>query len=464
LLNQQSTYSGATDISTLNILGGTVTVGGDIMDTLVANAAAHTGTLTLNGGTLDLQGHNIGGASAANNIDVLNFQSGTLQNVNHINNGADLVKTTTGTLVLAGTNSYAGATDVQNGTVSFSTTSAGATSQGLGVGTTINLGVAAASSGVLNYTGIGGTLDKAINALGNGLDTVQNTGSGQLTLSGAIAKNGTTLTFKGGSSGINVTGQITGASASSDLIIGPGTTILANANNSYNGPTTVQSTGKLVVTGAITGTGNTVTVQSGGILAGSGSIAAAVSISGGTITAGSGNTANDSVGKLTMSASSGNELAASGTTTYDWKYASAAGADTSPFTNAGTNWDVLSITNLSVTNTVDVVPIAITGATSFNPGTNYQFDIATNVGANYATLAAKFQLDMSALTNTFAPAVGANSSNFSIGDDSANGGEIYINYSAAPEPTSMMLLGLGVCGMTLRRRRRASKTAESAKS
>jgi hypothetical protein len=86
------------------------------------------------------------------------------------------------------------------------------------------------------------------------------------------------------------------------------------------------------------------------------------------------------------------------------------------------------------------------------------------VGANYATLAAKFQLDTSGLA-TFASTVGATTgySNFSIGDDSANGGEIYINYSAAPEPTSMMLLAVGAGGMTLRRRRRRVRNRDAAK-
>jgi hypothetical protein len=70
----------------------------------------------------------------------------------------------------------------------------------------------------------------------SGAGTIRNTG-GALTLSGALSKNGTTLTLAGGSNGITVSGTISGSNANSDLIIDGGTTTLTNANNSYNGPT-----------------------------------------------------------------------------------------------------------------------------------------------------------------------------------------------------------------------------------
>ena len=54
------------------------------------------------------------GTSAAP-IGTLNFQSGTLRNVADINGGAAMIKTTTGTLTLAGVNSYTGATTVVGG-------------------------------------------------------------------------------------------------------------------------------------------------------------------------------------------------------------------------------------------------------------------------------------------------------------------------------------------------------------
>ena len=100
-------------IGSLNISGGTVTLGADITKAATAGNGSR-GTLNLTGGILDMQGNRIGGAIP---IDVLNFQAGTLQNVAEINYGATVVKTGTGTLVIAGNNAYSGSTVVSNGTL-----------------------------------------------------------------------------------------------------------------------------------------------------------------------------------------------------------------------------------------------------------------------------------------------------------------------------------------------------------
>lgn len=151
-----------------------------------------------------------------------------------------------GELVLSGANTYTGNTLVQNGKVSINSVAPGSAPQPLGRSTDVHLGVAGASSGTLVYTGGAGTLDKHISALGNGSDTIQNSGSGLLTLSGTLTKTGTTLTLKGGASGIRVTGAITGntGSRNSDLVIDGGTTTLASANT-YNGPTYIINGGTL---------------------------------------------------------------------------------------------------------------------------------------------------------------------------------------------------------------------------
>ena len=104
-----ATSTGTTG-GTLTITGGTVTSNADILK----GAGISTDTVTLNGGTLDLKGHNLGSAVLINN---LNFRSGTLQNVLQINNGAGLSKSTAGTLILAGINSYTGTTSVNQGTL-----------------------------------------------------------------------------------------------------------------------------------------------------------------------------------------------------------------------------------------------------------------------------------------------------------------------------------------------------------
>ena len=102
--------SGGDGSSTLDITGGTVTLGGNII-----GGGAGISTLTLDGGTLDMQNHAIG--QAGTTIDILNFRSGTLRNVQQINNSAGLTKTTAGTLTLDGTTPYTGMTTVDAGTL-----------------------------------------------------------------------------------------------------------------------------------------------------------------------------------------------------------------------------------------------------------------------------------------------------------------------------------------------------------
>ena len=151
-----------------------------------------------------------------------------------------------GTLELTGLNTYNANTNVGDGTISINTVGTGASPQSLGAGGTVNLGSPGTSSGALIYTGGAGTLDKDINALGNGADTVQNAGSGLLTLSGTLDKTGTVLTLKGGANGITVSGSITGntGSPNSDLIVDGGPVTL-NSANSYNGPTYIINGGTL---------------------------------------------------------------------------------------------------------------------------------------------------------------------------------------------------------------------------
>ena len=171
-----------------------------------------------------------------------------------ISGAGALTKTSTGTLELAGANTFGGKTEVRNGTLTFANGNASATAdQALGKAATVDLGVVSTSSGVLEYTGsAAATLNKDINALGNGSDTIRNNGGGLLTLTGTLTKNGTVLTLQGGGYGITVNGTIAGSSANSDLVIDGGTITLDSANT-YNGPTYIINGGSLVanVSGAL---------------------------------------------------------------------------------------------------------------------------------------------------------------------------------------------------------------------
>jgi autotransporter-associated beta strand protein len=106
-----SQASAGTSTATLNVTGGTFTSNANIVD----GGGASTSTITLDGGTLDLTTHSIGGG---NPIDNLNFQSGILRNVGQINNGfTGVTKTSPGTLTLSGTLAYTGDTRISEGTL-----------------------------------------------------------------------------------------------------------------------------------------------------------------------------------------------------------------------------------------------------------------------------------------------------------------------------------------------------------
>ena len=196
--------------------------------TLSANS---TGNITLTAGA------NNGGSITNNGSGTNTVTVGTIgSNVTSVTQNA-----ANSLLLLNGANTYTGKTVVQNGTVSFTTGNTSSTgAQSLGANSDLDLGVATTSSGTLNYTGAAGTLAKNINALGNGSDTIQNNGTGTLTLTGTITKNGTVLTLKGGTNGITVsgTGTIAGSNSGSDLVVDGGNVTLSTANT-YNGPTSI---------------------------------------------------------------------------------------------------------------------------------------------------------------------------------------------------------------------------------
>ncbi len=105
-----ATNTSGTVTGLLNLSNGTFSAGAD----LLSAGVTATGTINLAGATLDLHGNKIG--SAAKPINFV-AGSGTLQNLAELNGGGTLVKSTVGTLTLAGTNTYTGATTVSAGTL-----------------------------------------------------------------------------------------------------------------------------------------------------------------------------------------------------------------------------------------------------------------------------------------------------------------------------------------------------------
>ena len=166
-LASQATASTAS--GTLNITGGTFNSQVDILN----GGGTNTTTITMNGGNLNLFGHKLGSVT---NLDVLNFQSGLVQNVGEINAGATpLVKTTAGTLVLSNANNHTGGTVLGAGSLVL----AGSLNSSL-----------TATNGVLTGSGtINGSLTLASGATNrvriNGLTPVS--GFDQLTVTGAAS-------------------------------------------------------------------------------------------------------------------------------------------------------------------------------------------------------------------------------------------------------------------------------------
>ncbi|WP_172683259.1 beta strand repeat-containing protein [Verrucomicrobium spinosum] len=103
--------------ATLNLTGGVLRTNAAILEGGGANSTTTNTatTITLNGGMLDMTGHDIG--SLANKIDTLNLQSGVLKDTGEINGGDAITKTTAGTLILEGDNNFTGDTNVSAGTL-----------------------------------------------------------------------------------------------------------------------------------------------------------------------------------------------------------------------------------------------------------------------------------------------------------------------------------------------------------
>ena len=334
ILSGNNTYTGATTVSTgvlrashANALGttgngttvssgaalelsGGISIGAEALS-LTGNGISSTGALrnisgnNAYGGVISLAGATTIGSDAGNlTLPSGSSITGTNTNLTIVGSGnitindaiatgtGTLTKNGTGTLTLGGSNSYTGATTLNTGNISFSTTAALANSSSLSM----------ANATSLIYTGGAASLGSNITVTGGtgSTGTIRNSGTGLLTLSGALSKNSTTLTLAGGTNGITVSGVISGSNPNSDLVIDGGTITLTNANNTYNGPTFIINSGTLnaSVVGALpTSTLSAVTIN------GSSTLALGDSQSVASLSGTSGSTVNLNASTLTINGS-----------------------------------------------------------------------------------------------------------------------------------------------------------------
>jgi autotransporter-associated beta strand protein len=229
-----STYNGSTQIlnGTVVYLGNNALSDGTAV--VINGGALNIGNRTDTVGSVTLTNGSILGTTGVLTVNaagggIYDMRNGTVSAI--LAGTANLTKTTNGTLILSGNNTFSGATTLSAGNISISNVGAfGSTS-----------GVSMADGTTLLYTGGAGTLGANI-TIASGIGTLRNTGGSTLNLSGTLTKNGTVLTF--GQGAFNVTGSIAGSNANSDLVV-EGATLVLNAANTYNGPTIIRNGGSL---------------------------------------------------------------------------------------------------------------------------------------------------------------------------------------------------------------------------
>jgi fibronectin-binding autotransporter adhesin len=211
----QKLGSGITTLTGNNTYSGNTTISDGTL-ALTQNGTLGNSTVSISGGTLDMGGKSLtntlgtltGGELAngtlTNNGSRFNLQNGTVSATLAGTNGVN--KTTSGTVILSGSNTYNGTTFINAGTLQIGNAS------GLGSGGNITFG-----GGILQY-GSGITTDVS--------SSIKNSGSAIL-----IDTNGNDVTF-----GSSINGTNNGGLSK----LGAGTLALTG-NNSYTGGTFIES-------------------------------------------------------------------------------------------------------------------------------------------------------------------------------------------------------------------------------
>jgi len=457
-----TTYTGGTIVN-----AGTVSIGGN-------STLASSGAITVNGGTLSL-------GSFTNSVGAVSINGGTLNNTTNtgILSSSSGFTATAGNInaILAGTGSF---TKNGAGTATFGAATGGTNTYS--GGTVVNAGTLAlgvsnrlADTGTLSVNG--GAFDLA--TFSDAVGAVTLAGGSITSSTGALTASSYALQ-SGSASAI-----LAGSAAASKTTSGTAT---LSGINTYTGATTI-SAGTLIVSGS--GSINTtsgIAVSAGSLkYDSSAGLNRNVSLTGGalaynsstaysgslTFTSGTvgGTNLNGNLNNLTIGAnqtiSPGNSpgTAATGSQTwagggsYIWEINNATGT-------AGTDpgWDLLTGTgSLSVTATAgDKFNINVTSLTLANvAGNAVNFDNTQSYNWMLADFSSAITLDASVFNINvagFLNSVAAGSSfGLALGSNPGIGGDntqLYLTYTAIPEPSTWLLFGLGLTVTLFLRRRR----------
>jgi len=239
-------------------------------------------------------------------------------------------------------------------------------------------------------------------------------------------------------------------------------TLTLNGNNTYAGPTRISAgtlvagnnsafgTGTVILNGGVLSIANGVTLgnpfdlTAGGFLGGSGTF-------GSHITAGTGVVLSPGNSPGTLTFASGLTLAPGGE--YDWQLQTVAGG-----AGTSTGWDLISVSSgtldLSTLTpgsfTLKLLSLNASGtagnSSDFNSTAPFSFTIATAAGGIVGFNATSFTIDATGFLNF------PTASNFSL---SVSGNNLNLNFTPVPEPSTYVLLGVGLGALfaAVRRRR-----------
>ena len=380
---------------------------------------------------------------------------------------------------------------------------------GVGTATVSGAGSVWQSSGYLflggNNTAIGGTGSLTVSNGGSVMAgvLVRVWGGSTLTLLGggsvaanSLQMNNGTLTYSGGTlqapvvlnagtSTINVT---IGASLALNNVTGTGgftksgvgTLVVSASTNSFAGGATVSAGRLLLADGSmLIGTGP-ILVGAGGKLAGESTIKGSVTLNaettggagdGGTLSPGTDGASGEGVGKLTVQSN----VAFAAGSTFTFQFLGGLHASDNPTlqaTYAGTEWDLLTATGTLTLGSgvvhLNVESMATDGALGangsgrsstpfdeeapFNDSMRWLFAHADGGLLYSGDINDHFAIDASQVNETYgAPNTPNYIRTYWI---STSGNDLYLNYSAVPEPSSLVLTAVAVAGLAWRRRRK----------